>query len=143
MIKDNKGGIVMEIIKFKQQYLDSLNILLHEAFAVMKTGSAKNEDYELIAITNDEVIGYLTLNLNIDCVTGEKYFHVNYVCVKQNYQGHGIATKLFDEVFSICKKEQIAYLELTSNPKRIAAHHLYDKLGFIRRDTTVFRKELL
>lgn len=143
MIKDNKVGIFMEIMKYQSRYLSSLNMLLQEAFGVSKMGCAKNEDVELVAVQEMQVLGYLALNRCIDTITGHSYFYVNYVCVKKEFQGQGVATKLFEEVFSICKKEDISYLELTSNPKRVAAHHLYHKLGFCQRETTVFRKELV
>lgn len=143
MIKDNKVGIAMEIIMYQARYLASLNILLNEAFGILKVGKANYDDIELLAVESGEVVGYLALNRCVDTVTGVTYFHVNYVCVKEIFRGQGIATKIFDEVFSICKKEHISYLELTSNAKRVAAHHLYHKLGFNQRETTVFRKELL
>ena len=61
----------------------------------------------------------------------------------KNIEGMGIATKLFEEVFNICRFENISYIELTSNETRVEAHALYKKIGFMVRDTTVFRKEFL
>lgn len=133
----------MKIITYEDQYLSSLNVLLEEAFQVVKVGTREKEDIELIAVLEDKVIGYLLLNRCFDSVRGFTYFFVAYVCVKKEFQGQGVATKLLEEVFSICKKENISYLELTSNPSREAAHHLYAKLGFQVRNTTVFRKEFL
>lgn len=143
MINDNKVGIAMEIVMYQAMYLESLNVLLNEAFSVSKVAKAKDDDIELVAVKSGEVVGYLALNRCIDTVTGSSYFHVNYVCVKEIFQGQGIASLLFDRVFAICKQEHISYLELTSNPKRTAAYHLYHKLGFYQRETTVFRKELV
>ena len=36
-----------------------------------------------------------------------------------------------------------SYIELTSNPTRIEAHGLYQKLGFNIRKTNVYRKEII
>ena len=133
----------MEIKKFEEKYLDSLNGLLEKSFHLKKEGKSSPSDIELLAIVDEKVVGYLVLNRLIDGVRNQTYFHVNYVCSHPDFRNQHIATRLFEEVFSICKKEGVSYLELTSNPSRVAAHHLYHKLGFQVRKTTVFRKEIL
>lgn len=133
----------MKIIYYEDKYLDSLNVLLKEAFNLKKVYKNISDNIELLVVFNDEVIGYLNLNKNIDMITGENYFYVNYVCVKKSFRRLGVAKKMFMEVFSICLKNNIKYLELTSNDSRVAAHKLYEKLGFSVRETTVFRKELI
>ncbi len=47
-----------------------------------------------------------------------------------------------DELIKIAKKQEIARITLTSNPKRIAARNLYLKKGFHLRDTGVFHLDL-
>ncbi len=133
----------MEIKFYEDKYLDSLNILLEEAFQVSKSGVLASEDIELIAVCQEEVVGHLLLHSCIDSIRNQKFYFVEYVCVKSIYRNQGIASKLFEYVFQLCKKNNVAYLELTSNPSRVAAHHLYHKLGFQIRETTVFRKEIL
>ena len=133
----------MKIIYYEDKYLDSLNILLKEAFNLKKVYKNISDNIELLVVFNDEVIGYLNLNKNIDMITGENYFYVNYVCVKKSFRRLGVAKKMFMEVFSICLKNNIKYLELTSNDSRVAAHKLYESLGFSVRETNVFRKEIL
>lgn len=133
----------MEIKYYDDKYFDSLNELLQETFSVSKTYKNETDGIELIVCNGLEVIGYLNLTKCRDMITGDKYFYVNYVCVKKNFRGLGVATTLFEKVFEICKELDVSYLELTSNPSRIAAHSLYEKLGFSIRNTTVFRKEFL
>ena len=133
----------MRIIYYEDKYLDSLNVLLKEAFNLKKVYKNISDNIELLVVFNDEVIGYLNLNKNIDMITGENYFYVNYVCVKKSFRRLGVAKKMFMEVFSICLKNNIKYLELTSNDSRVAAHKLYESLGFSVRETNVFRKEIL
>ncbi|MCI8568880.1 MAG: GNAT family N-acetyltransferase [Bacilli bacterium] len=133
----------MKIIYYEDKYLDSLNVLLKEAFNLKKVYKNISDNIELLVVFNDEVIGYLNLNKNIDMITGENYFYVNYVCVKKSFRRLGVAKKMFMEVFSICLKNNIKYLELTSNDSRVAAHKLYESLGFSVRETNVFRKEIL
>ncbi len=133
----------MKIIYYEDKYLDSLNVLLKEAFNLKKVYKNISDNIELLVVFNDEVIGYLNLNKNIDMITGENYFYVNYVCVKKSFRRLGVAKKMFMEVFSICLKNNIKYLELTSNDSRVAAHKLYESLGFSVRETNVFKKEIL
>lgn len=133
----------MEIKYYEEKYLSSLNELLELSFHLKKIGHVSSEDIELIAIENDKVIGYLVLNQLVDGVRNLTYYYVNYVCTHPDYRNQHIATKMFEKVFAICKEKGISYLELTSNPSRVAAHHLYHKLGFQVRNTTVFRKEII
>ena len=133
----------MEIKKYDDKYLESLNELLEEAFSVSKHGVLADDDIELIAVSDEMVVGHLILHSCFDSIRSEKFYFVEYVCVKKSYQNQGIAKKLFEYVFKLCVDNRISYLELTSNPKRLAAHHLYHKLGFQLRETTVFRKVIL
>lgn len=134
----------MEIVirNYEDNDIDSLNILLYESYSFTKKTNNKINT-ELVAVVDGEVVGYLTINKLYDSVLDCNYCYVNYVCVKSNYRNCGVATKLFDKVFEICKNENISYIELTSNPSRIEAHELYNKLGFKIRETDVFRKEIL
>ena len=133
----------MEIKHFEEQYLQSLNELLEEAFDVSMSGKLSKDDVQLIAVSNEVVIGHLLLHYSIDPIRNQKFYFVEYVCVRSTYQNQGIASKLFQYVFQLCQDKNISYFELTSNPSRVAAHHLYHKLGFRVRETTVFRKEIL
>lgn len=136
----------MEIIYYEDKYLSSLNELLDEAFQIMKIYRNAGDDIELLMINEEKVIGYLCLNKCINLITGRPYFYVNYVCVKKEFRRRGVATALIGKAIEICKNLdlecKVSYLELTSNPSRVAAHELYKKLGFVVRETTVFRKEL-
>lgn len=135
----------MEIVirEYKNSDFDSLNELLKEAYGLTKKYNNNLVNTELVALLDNEVVGYLTINKLYDSILESNYCYINYVCVKKKYQNNGIATALFNKVFEICKIENISYIELTSNPTRIEAHGLYQKLGFNIRKTDVFRKEII
>lgn len=61
------------------------------------------------------------------------------VVVDEAYRGQGIAERLNQCLIKKAKKLGMKHLELTSNPKRTAAHKLYDKLGYVDRDTRIRR----
>lgn len=129
--------------RFKNDDIESLNNLLSEVYEVKRCGFTTDDNIELVAVVDSEVVGYTLINKLYDVIRNCYYAHINYVCVLKEYRNKGIATKIFDEVFSICKKEEIKYLELTSNSSRVAAHSLYKNLGFNIRETDVFRKEII
>ena len=121
---------------------DSLNILLKEVYGLEKEDNTTN-NIEIVAVYNDQIIGYLTINKLYDSVRNINYAFLNYVCVKKEYRNKGIASNMLEYVFNICKKLNISYIELTSNDKRIEAQYLYQNMGFSIRETNVFRKEIL
>ena len=127
------------IREYKDSDLQSLNKLLLQVYSHTREGITTKENIELVATIDNNVVGYLVLNKIYNTVENNYYGHINYVCVLEQYRNQGIATKLFKEVFKICKEKDIVYLELTSNQSRVAAHYLYQKLGFNIRKTDVFR----
>lgn len=133
----------IRIREYQNSDFNSLNELLKEAYDLTKKDNTNAMNTELVAVSSNEVVGYLTINRLYDSILACNYCYVNYVCVKRKYQHRGIATLLFNKVFEICKHENISYIELTSNPTRIEAHGLYQKLGFNIRKTDVFRKEII
>lgn len=61
------------------------------------------------------------------------------VVVDEIYRGHGIAERLNRRLIEEAKLLGMKHLDLTSNPKRVAANKLYDTLGYVDRDTRVRR----
>lgn len=68
--------------------------------------------------------------------------HVEEVVVDETYRGQGLGKKLMGELMRLAKKKGIKELDLTSRPVRVAANALYQKLGFVQRETNVYRKRL-
>lgn len=50
---------------------------------------------------------------------------------------------MMDYIIKYAKKSGGTRTELTSNPTRVSAHKLYESCGFIKRDTDVFRKDVI
>ena len=64
----------MEIKHFEEQYLQSLNELLEEAFDVSMSGKLSKDDVQLIAVSNEVVIGHLLLHYSIDPIRNQKFY---------------------------------------------------------------------
>ena len=74
----------------------------------------------------------------------DKYYYlVDYVCVDSKYRGMGLGERLLEYAENIARDENVMYMQLTCGRKRETAHRLYDKCGFIMRDSDIFRKEIL
>jgi ribosomal protein S18 acetylase RimI-like enzyme len=64
------------------------------------------------------------------------------VVVDERYRGCGIGASITARLIEKAKERQVAYVDLTSSPRRVAANALYRKLGFVARETNPFRLEL-
>lgn len=93
-----------------------------------------------LAEIDGKIIGTVTL---IICVqpSGKKG-HIEDVIVDASARGHGVALQMMQAAIDYARKGGVAKLDLTSNPQREAAHRLYEKCGFEKRDTSVFRLNL-
>lgn len=61
------------------------------------------------------------------------------VVVDAGCRNQGIARKMLGRLIAEAQHAGFEQIDLTSNPAREAANALYLKLGFIRRDTNVYR----
>jgi ribosomal protein S18 acetylase RimI-like enzyme len=61
------------------------------------------------------------------------------VVVDSSARGKGIGDALSREALEIARSRGVATVDLTSRPEREAANRLYQKLGFRRRETNVYR----
>ena len=65
--------------------------------------------------------------------TGARYVgHVEDVFVSRDFRRQGIGESLMRALIAEAKRRDVISLWLTSNPRRIPAHRLYEKLGFAR-----------
>jgi len=85
----------------------------------------------------DHYMGMLTVGIYLS-PTGKKAW-IEDVVVDEAYRGLGVGKKLTEHAIQFVKEQNIPLLMLTSNPKRIAANGLYQRLGFEKRETNVYR----
>ncbi|WP_406685146.1 GNAT family N-acetyltransferase [Seonamhaeicola sp. MEBiC1930] len=90
-----------------------------------------------IAEEGNAIIGTLTLVFN-KIPTGEKAW-IEDVVVDNSVRGKGVGKSLTQFAIDYAIKRGIDKIDLTSSPERIAANNLYQKLGFKKRVTNVYR----
>lgn len=133
----------IETRKYEESDLEAVNEILKEAFNSEKKNFTGEEFYEIVATVEGEVAGYLLLTDVLNPVKDKIYCLVDYVCVSSKYRGLGVGKYLVDYAEEIAKGKNAMYLQLTCSRFRVAAHRLYEKCGYIMRDSDIYRKEIL
>ncbi|RPF37670.1 GNAT family N-acetyltransferase [Streptomyces sp. TLI_185] len=89
----------------------------------------------LIARAEREIVGTLTLVM-FPVPTGLRA-RVEDVVVDAVARGHGVAGLLMEKALQIARDAGARTVDLTSRPDREAANRLYERLGFLARESTV------
>lgn len=85
-------------------------------------------------------VGMLTL-VRVTIPTGKKAV-VEDVVVDEAARDGGVGIKLMEAAIAIARGFGARYIDLTSRPDREAANRLYRKIGFVPRETNVYRYQL-
>jgi len=86
---------------------------------------------------NKQIAGMLTIG-TYEIPTGTKVW-IEDVVVDESQRGKGIGRELTLFAVGFAKSKGYKAIELTSRPSRIAANKLYRDLGFVLRETNVYR----
>jgi len=90
-----------------------------------------------IAEEDEEIVGMMTF-VTYRIPSGLKAW-IEDVAVDSSKQGKGIGKALIERAIEYAKQLNISKVDLTTAPFRIAANALYQKLGFVKRETNVYR----
>ncbi len=88
----------------------------------------------------EEIVGTLTLVI-IKTPSGSKA-QIEDVVVSQVSRGKGVGKQLMHAAIDYARQAGISKIDLTSSPHRIQANHLYQKFGFEKRTTNIYRLNL-
>ena len=94
----------------------------------------------LIARAEGVIVGSLTLVL-VRIPTGLRA-SIEDVVVDEQVRGQGVGRALNEAALDLARDAGAATVDLTSRPSREAANRLYLRLGFVIRDTNVYRYTL-
>ncbi len=90
-----------------------------------------------IARLDGEIVGSLTL-VAFRIPTGLRTM-VEDVVVDEAARGTGVAVALTEAAMNEARRLGASTIDLTSRPSRVAANKLYQRIGFVQRDTNVYR----
>ena len=100
-----------------------------------------SESTVLFAATKDgAIVGLLTL-ATFRIPTGMRAW-IEDVVVDESARGHGVGEALNHAAINEARRRGAKTVDLTSRPSREAANRLYQRIGFVARDTNVYRYEL-
>ena len=90
------------------------------------------------AITDENEITGILLAIIYLIPSGTKFW-IEDVVVDEAYRGRGIGKKLMVHAMEFAKSSGAKSVDLTSRPSRVEANKLYRELGFVLRETNVYR----
>ena len=133
----------VEVRDYQAADLERVNEIIGESFGGVK-GEAKDECFrEIVSLNDGEVSGYLLLTKVLNPVRNKYYCLVDYVCVASNYRGLNVSDKMIYYAEDIARKMNCKYMQLSCSTFRESAHKLYQRCGFVKRDSSLYRKELV
>lgn len=94
----------------------------------------------LVAQEDGKIYGCMTLVM-FDIPTGLRAW-IEDVVVDEASRGKGVGRLLNEAALDIAREAGATTVDLTSRPDREAANRLYKRLGFVQRNTNVYRHDL-
>ncbi len=94
----------------------------------------------LIGRVDGAIVGSLTLVV-FRIPTGVRAW-IEDVVVDEAARGHGVGDALNRFAIDVARQQGAKTVDLTSRPSREAANRLYQRIGFVGRDTNVYRFDL-
>lgn len=94
----------------------------------------------LVASDGDTVLGALTL-IVFRIPTGVRAW-IEDVVVDSAARGRGVGERLNAFALEVARARGAKTVDLTSRPSREAANRLYQRIGFVVRETNVYRYDL-
>lgn len=129
----------------KGEIIEAINYFLD----VESPGSYKVDSKRLMELVNNPLFDLYLMETEGEIIgmTSLHYFNslakksvwIEDVVIHPKHQGKGLGKKIVKHVVSEAKKKGVKHVDLTSNPKRVAANHFYRKLKFEPRETNVYR----
>lgn len=105
--------------------------------AALEAIVASDTSVLLVAVSDGEIVGSLTLVL-AGIPTGLRAW-IEDVVVDEAARGRGVGEALNNEAIRRAQARGARTVDLTSRPSREAANRLYERLGFEKRETNVYR----
>lgn len=101
----------------------------------------KDNNVTLLTVKDaGNIIGLGSINM-FHTILG-KHATIEDMVIDEKYRGQGLGKRLGEQLIDLAKKARVVSIELTTRPSREAAIKLYEKLGFEKRKTNVYRLKL-
>ena len=137
-------SMVEELITFSLRDLADIDVLMHELSATsfcdgaLLRNALNDVNVHVFVIRNDGHIvatGTLCIKHTLEFTIAD----VESVVVSSKYRGRGYGKELMIAMIDAAKNLNVHHIQLTSNPKRVAANQMYQNLGFERYETNCYK----
>ena len=133
-----------ELSSYTSQDLADLDALMHELSATsfcnegLLNNALNDANVHVYVIRNEGHIvatGTLCIKHTLEFTIAD----IESVVVSSKCRGRGYGKELMKIMIEAAKKMYVHHIQLTSNPARVAANHLYQELGFERYETNCYK----
>ena len=131
------GELVDQLNGLLLQLSSSASVLTIDAVREIVDSDASSL---FVATRNGKVIG--TLTLVVFTIPSGRRAWIEDVVVDESARGTGVGEALTLAAIAEARRRSVRSLDLTSRASRVDAHALYQKLGFVTRETNVYRLSL-
>ena len=136
-------------VEIATQATEELLVACHRLIPQLSSSAKPITNYELaeiiesdstsmlVARVDNQIVGLLTLAV-FRIPTAVRAW-IEDVVVDSSARGHGVGEALNIAAIAEAKRRGAKTVDLTSRPSREAANRLYQRIGFVARDTNVYR----
>lgn len=139
--------MVEELLAYSKVDIEDLDKLMHELSAtsfcnveILDAIVSDANSHAYVIREEEKIVAAGTL-----CVMHSLEFtlaNIESVVVSSKYRGKGYGRRLVGHIISEAKRLRVKTIHLTSNPRRIEANALYQKMGFERYETNCYVQEI-
>ena len=136
--------MVKQLVSYSSHDLADIDVLMHELSATsycdesLFANALKDTNTHVFVIRVDGHIiatGTLCIKHTLEFTVAD----IESVVVSSKYRGRGYGKELMVAMINAAKNLNVHHIQLTSNPKRIAANQLYQNIGFEKYDTNCYK----
>jgi ribosomal protein S18 acetylase RimI-like enzyme len=139
---------IREIAKVDDDLIAAMNLLIPQLSnsnpppdrSALEEIVASDSSILISAYIDGAIVGSLTLII-FTIPTGKRAW-IEDVVVDEKCRNEGIGEALNQEAINIARRSGAKTVDLTSRPSREAANRLYSRLGFVQRNTNIYRFEI-
>ena len=138
---------VAELLSYTLVDVTDLDLLMHELLstsycneAILDAIIADDNSHAYVIREEGQIVAAGTL-----CIIHTLEFTnavIESVVVSSNHRGQGLGRFLIQHMIDEAKQMNVHSIHLTSNPKRVAANSLYQKIGFVKYETNCYVLDL-
>ena len=136
--------MVEQLVSYSSHDLADIDVLMHELSATsycnetLLKDALNDKNVHVFVIRND---GHIVATSTL-CIKHTLEFtiaDIESVLVSSKYSGRGYGKELMAAIIDAAKNLNVHHIQLTSNPKRIAANQLYQNIGFEKYETNCYK----